>query len=356
MEGTALLAVADNGEMIVAHRPEDGERTLARVPLTGGPLRDVLTDFGQRRLDPRRLRSSPSPGSRARRGWSTRWAPPSPRARGASATRASRPTASAWRSSSTRSWETIGAWSRSSTGRDSSTVLSDGWASIQGLAWSPTAARSGSPPPVRARCAGFTRWTSTGDLRTITTAPGRLIIQDIAPDGRVLLVHELKRAEIYGRGPDAEEEISLSWRDYSFAADLSADGRQVLLSESGEAGRTGLRRLPPRTPTARRRSAWARDAPSRCPPDGAWALTMPLDPPERLVLLPTGAGEERTLPLAPLVNGAVRELVPGRREACSSWRASPDGRLRAVREVARPADASHGPSPPRASSAIPRRR
>ena len=25
--------------------------------------------------------------------------------------------------------------------------------------------------------------------------------------------------------------------------------------------------------------------------DGQWALTMPLDPPERLVLLPTGAGE-----------------------------------------------------------------
>jgi len=41
---------------------------------------------------------------------------------------------------------------------------------------------------------------------------------------------------------------------------------------------------------------------------------MPLDPPERLVLLPTGAGEARTIPLAPLVNGQFGSWFPdGRR-------------------------------------------
>ena len=173
-----------------------------------------------------------------------------------------------------------------------------------------------------------------GEVRTITTAPGRLILQDIAPDGRVLVVHELKRAEVYGRGPDAEEEISLSWRDYSFAADLSPDGRQVVLSESGEAGGPGYGvylRGTDGSPAVRLGSG----RPLALSPDGAWALTMPLDPPERFVLLPTGAGEERTLPLAPLVNGAVRGLVPGRRAA------APAGQR--ARAAAAPVRARAGP-------------
>jgi hypothetical protein len=37
---------------------------------------------------------------------------------------------------------------------------------------------------------------------------------------------------------------------------------------------------------------------------------MPLDPPERFVLLPTGAGKERTLPLDPLVNGQFAGWFP----------------------------------------------
>jgi Tol biopolymer transport system component len=308
MEGAALLDVADNNEMIVAHRPEGGDRTLARVPLTGGPLRDVLTSFG----DADWTRDGSALAITRFNGTSRLEYP-----------------------AGTKLAEARGMFDQPRVSPDGErvaviehpliaddrglivvvdregerTVLSDGWASVQGLAWSPdgrevwfTATRQG------ALC-GLHAVDLDGHVRTITTAPGRLILEDIAPDGRVLLIHELKRGEIYGRGPDAEEEISLSWGDYSFAADISADGRQLLLSESGEAGGPGYGvylRGTDGSPAVR----LGVGRPLALSPDGSWVLTMPLDPPERLVLLPTGAGEERTLPLDPLVNGQTADWFP----------------------------------------------
>jgi Tol biopolymer transport system component len=305
MEKTRVVAVADNGEMIVAYAPGKGTHpdehhggTLARVSLTGGPLRDILTGFedadwtrdgselaitrfeGNARLEfPVGTTLVERPGAFSH----PRISPDTERV-----AYIEHPLLQDDRG-------LVGVVNRAGQ----RTVLSEGWASLEGLAWSPdgrevwfTAARQG------ALC-GLHAVDLDGRLRTITTAPGRLILQDIAPDGRVLLVHELKRGEVYGRGPDAEEEISLSWRDFTFASDLSRDGRQVLLSESGEAGGPGYGvylRGTDGSPAVRLGSG----RPFALSPDGDWALAMALDPPERLVLLPTGAGEERTLPVAPL--------------------------------------------------------
>ena len=308
VEGTTLSAVADNGEMIVGYRPEKGERTLARVPLTGGALRDILTDF--------EFADWTRDGSQfavTRFEGSGRLEYPVGTTLLEGQGRLAHPRVS-------RDGERVAIIEHPILADDHGrvsvvdrtgerTLLSDGWASIQGLAWSPdgdevwfTAARQG------ALC-GLHAVDLEGRMRTITTAPGRLIIQDIAPDGRVLLVHELKRGEVYGRGPGAEEEISLSWRDYTFVADLSRDGRHVLLSESGEAGGPGYGvylRGTDGSPAVR----LGPGRPFALSPEGEWALTMPLDPPERLVLLPTGAGEERTLLLAPLVNGQSGSWFP----------------------------------------------
>ena len=300
MGGASLLDVADSGEMIVAHRPEQGERTLARVPLTGGPLRDILTGFGQAdwtrngtdlaitRFEGTARLEYPV-GTKLAEGSGT-FSHPRISPDGERVALIEHPLLTDDRG-------LVSVVNR----QGQRTVLSDGWASVQGLAWSPdgrevwfTATRQG------ALC-GLHAVDLKGRVRTITTAPGRLVLQDIAPDGRVLLVNELKRAEVYGRGPEAEEEISLSWRDYSFAVDLSADGQRILLSESGEAGGPGYGvylRGTDGSPAVRLGSG----RPFALSPDGAWALTMPLDPPERLVLLPTGAGAERTLLVAPLVN------------------------------------------------------
>ncbi len=314
IERAGLLGVADTGEMIVAYRPGKGAAeghhhgTLARVPLTGGPLRDILTDF-----DGADWTRDGAQLAITRFGTSARLEYP------VGTTLVERPGALSHPRISPDA-ERVAYIEHPLLGDDRGLiaivdragqriVLSEGWASVQGLAWSPsgqevwfTAARQG------ALC-GLHAVDLEGNLRTITTAPGRLILQDIAPDGRVLLVQELKRGEVYGRGPDAEAEISLSWRDFTTVADLSLDGRQVLLLESGEAGGPGYGvylRGADGSPAVRLGSGRA----LALSPDGAWALAMALDPPERLILLPTGAGEVRTLPLAPLVNLQEADWFP----------------------------------------------
>jgi Tol biopolymer transport system component len=119
-------------------------------------------------------------------------------------------------------------------------------------------------------------------------------LQEISRDGRVLLLQASPRSRIVGRPPDASTERDLSWFDWSTAADLSADGRKLLFYEWGE-GVAG-------NPTTYLRDTSGGDAVrlgegralalSR---DGKWALALQPGPPPRLVLLPTGPGEEKRL-------------------------------------------------------------
>ena len=308
--------------------------TLARVSLTGGPLRDVLTDFGDADWSPRRVRDR----DHALRGRGAARVPgghdAAARGRGASATRASRPTASGSRSSSTRSWPTTAGWSRWSTGRASGRSCPTAGPASRAWPGRRTAGRSGSPPLGRERLCGLHAVDLAGRPAHDHHRAG-----PTGPPG-----HRPRRTGAAGQR--AETGRGLRPRSRRRGGDLALLAR-LLLRRRPLAGRApgpavrvgrgrgaGLRRLPPGTPTARRRSAWARGRPFALSPDGAWALTMPLDPPERLVLLPTGAGEERTLPLEPLVNVQFAELVPRRREA-----APPGERARAtpaaVRAVAR---------------------
>ena len=174
------------------------------------------------------------------------------------------------------------------------TTLSEGWASAEGLAWSPdgrevwfTATRVG------AECSLWAV-TLSGSLRQLATAPGRMVLQDVAPDGSVLLTRDNLRSSITAKAPEQDAERDLSWHDHSFVVDISRDGRFLLFSESGEAGgrRYGVYlRATDGSPAVR----LGEGRPLALSPDGAWALTVPLDSPPRLVLLPTGAGPSRSL-------------------------------------------------------------
>ena len=193
------------------------------------------------------------------------------------------------------------------------TVLADGWASAEGLAWSPdgsevwlTAARTGA----RSQLYAVDR---AGRLRLVTTAPARLVLHDIAPDGRVLLAHNMLRRDVSALPPGASEERPLSWHDHSLAVYLSPDGRKVLFSESGEAGGRGYGvylRGTDGSPAVHLGEGHV----FALSPDGQWALTAPLARPTHLVLLPTGAGQPRTLALPGLARFLWAGFFPdGRR-------------------------------------------
>jgi DNA-binding winged helix-turn-helix (wHTH) protein len=173
-------------------------------------------------------------------------------------------------------------------------TLSDGWASLQGLAWAPdsrevwfTAARVGADSALFAV-------TLEGEQRPVHPAMGRLVIHDIAPDGRVLLERNTLRSELRFRGPDDAQERDLSWLDLARAVELTDGGRSLLFMESGEGGGPDygvwLRKTDGSTPVRLGRG-WAMGL----SPDGAWVLSVPVRNPDRLEILPTGAGETRAI-------------------------------------------------------------
>ncbi len=173
------------------------------------------------------------------------------------------------------------------------TEVGGDWGSLQGLAWSPrgdevwfTATREGADLALHAARPG-------APVRTVVPATGRLVLHDISPDGRVLLDRASFRTGIaFIRA--GEPERDLSWFDGSAVAALSRDGKQMLFGESAEAGGATYGvylRGTDGSGAVRLGEGRALDL----SPDGRWALVMPARHPDRLLLMPTGAGETRTL-------------------------------------------------------------
>jgi DNA-binding winged helix-turn-helix (wHTH) protein len=175
-------------------------------------------------------------------------------------------------------------------------VLSRDWASLEGLAWSPdgrevwfTGAKVGADSTLNAV-------SLSGSERVVTRGPGRLVLHDIRKDGAVLLERATRRTELRGRFGPAEAERDLSWLDLSMVTDLSADGRTVVFSESGEGGGAAygvFTRATDGAPPVRLGEGRA----MTISPDGRWVLTIPLFGSPRVMALPTGAGTPRTLGL-----------------------------------------------------------
>ena len=73
------------------------------------------------------------------------------------------------------------------------------------------------------------RFALDGGVRRIHAAMGRLVIHDIAPDGRVLLERTGLTAETFFRREGEAQARELSWLDVSAAEGLSADGSIMMV-------------------------------------------------------------------------------------------------------------------------------
>jgi serine/threonine protein kinase/Tol biopolymer transport system component len=169
-----------------------------------------------------------------------------------------------------------------------SRILSKGWESAEGLAWSPdgreiwfTASREGAGRALHA--VGL-----SGKERVIARTTGTLTLQDIFHDGRVLLTETRSRGEAWGLAPGATRERDLSWLDDTAVADVSDDGKSFVFVDRGS---VYLRRTDGSAPV--RLGPGTNAALS---PDGKFVISSPQTSPNKLTVLPTGAGEARTLP------------------------------------------------------------
>jgi Tol biopolymer transport system component len=121
-----------------------------------------------------------------------------------------------------------------------------------------------------------------------------------------------------GRGPGESGEHNLSWHDYSFPSDLSADGRTLLFDEQGAATGGGEIYLAYVRKTDGSPAVLLGKARSMSlSPDGRRVLAQSVADPPELLILPTGAGTPRSVP------------IQGFALQWASW--MPDGRHAVVR-------------------------
>ncbi len=191
-------------------------------------------------------------------------------------------------------------------------TLSEGWDSIQGLAWSPdgneiwfTATRTGGDRSMYAT-------DLAGKVRLMARVPGELTILDVGKEGNVLLTRGNDRAGMIGLAPGEPKEKDLSWLDWSVPGSLSADGKMILFQESGEGGGPHYAvylRNTDGSPAIRLGEGTG----LALSPDGQWALSRLNVVPSPLVLYPTGVGDVKQLKKDGLNHMTAAFLPDGKR-------------------------------------------
>ncbi|MFQ5600218.1 MAG: TolB family protein, partial [Candidatus Krumholzibacteriia bacterium] len=138
------------------------------------------------------------------------------------------------------------------------------WSSASGLSWSPagdeiwfTASETGT---IRALYAV----DLTGKQRLVTRAPADMTLHDVSREGRVLVTRNNARRRMIGLAPGETSERNLSWFDWGWPSDLSADGTTLLFEEEGEGGGSAYAVYVRKTDGPR--CAWARECPRRSRP------------------------------------------------------------------------------------------
>ncbi len=189
--------------------------------------------------------------------------------------------------------------------------LTKGWYSLQGLAW-PTAKDevwfTGTKTGVARALFAI---SLSGKERLVARIPGTLTVHDVSPSGRVLLARDTWRRELMGLRPGDAKERNFSWQDYSYPAELSADGDTLLFDEEGEAGGYNYAvyiRKTDGSPAVRLGPALA----VALSPDQKWVISQTTKAPSQFVLLPTGAGDAKPFTNDSLTHNWARWAPDGR--------------------------------------------
>jgi Tol biopolymer transport system component len=174
-------------------------------------------------------------------------------------------------------------------------VLSDGWASLSGLAFDPDGDAVWFTGTRRGGIAALYRVElDGGEPELVYASPQSLRVEDVSADGRVLLATLDRRMRSTCLVAGAERARDVSVLDLSLASDLSPDGKTAVIVESGEGGGEGYAvYLKPTDggPAVR----LGEGSGGRLSPDGKWVASVLIKGPLRIALWPTGVGQPRYL-------------------------------------------------------------
>jgi hypothetical protein len=311
-----VASVSSKGELAVVLTSEphgEASGTLARVPLSGGAPREIADDV-----------------------WCADWAPDGENL-------VVRRTPGLWQieypighvispfslgcprfspDGSRIGYPTVGGWAifEPTSGRTSHvTGIPDRW-HWGWWAWSPRGDEIWFPAGDEPEQRPIEAVSLAGRRRLLVRIAGGASVLDVSRDGRLLIEHSVARFGVRGRGPGEATERELSVFDRTTLFDLSADGRRVLLSESGSAAgpvpRAYLRATDGSEPVR-----LGQGEPLSLSPDGRWfaqSIGSILQGPDswqgsRLRLVPTGPGETREVAFPDLVVHWAGWLPDGQR-------------------------------------------
>ena len=194
--------------------------------------------------------------------------------------------------------------------------LSSGWRALKGLAWSAAGDALWFGGSRLGKKQNINVVTLSGQERlNIDEMPSYAKLEDISPDGKLLITHGNTQTTMVIQGADSTTEGLGPGFAWSTSADISSDGKTLLFYEWGwesdetvEVKSTYLRKFDGSDPIRLGEGrALALSA------DGNWALAVQENSPPQLALLPTGGGKPTVLP-----NPGFKEYHYG------SW--FPDGR------------------------------
>lgn len=174
--------------------------------------------------------------------------------------------------------------------------LATGFPVLSSLHWSPdgkeiwfgAGASFGSPRQIWAV-------SPNGTARLVEEMAGGFLMNCVSPKGQVLGARVTTWYEVRARDGNAPAEVELPATEQSTVSDLSDDGRMVLGTDQGEGGGENSRFFLQRTDGSP--ELWLGEGDGQAlSPDGRFALSLLLrSRPQKLLVVPTGAGETRTL-------------------------------------------------------------
>ncbi|MGH9440820.1 MAG: protein kinase domain-containing protein [Thermoanaerobaculia bacterium] len=151
----------------------------------------------------------------------------------------------------------------------------------------------------------------SGRERPIFASGSSAQFLDSSPSGEDLMVQTSPRREVHVVTRDSLAERDLSWLDWSFPTDLSADGKRILISEQGDATKEDyLLYLRPTDGSPGIEVGLGLG--STISPDGRFVASVRRNGDEKLMFYPTGIGQPREI------------AFPGLKPIWACW--YPDGR------------------------------
>jgi serine/threonine protein kinase/Tol biopolymer transport system component len=181
-------------------------------------------------------------------------------------------------------------------------------------------------------CSGDVAWSPGGDevwfgdggrlrgvsidgvQRVLAQVPGNIFFNDVSPDGRVLVTMAQPYQNLMFAGLGDAKEHDFGWIEQTKLAALSVDAKTMLFTDRGQGvgaryGDHTYLRLTDGSPAVRLGEGSALSL----SPDGQWAISRQVSSVSECVLLPTGAGEQRRLPLGNLECLSARWFPDGKR-------------------------------------------